>query len=59
MSGTSGFKYLRYDFHIESPDDVEKIIALTEKVVAHCPVVDSLKRPTQVSSGEMTIFNPQ
>jgi uncharacterized OsmC-like protein len=51
---SAGFKDLRYDFHIESPDDVEKLRELAEKVVAHCPVVDSLRKPTAVS-GEITV----
>ena len=55
---SAGFTDLRYDFHIESPNDSEKIRALAEKVVAHCPVVDSLKRPTPVS-GEITISKPR
>jgi len=50
----AGFQDLRYDFHIESPDDEHKLRQLAEKVVVHCPVVDSLKKPTQVS-GEITI----
>ena len=55
---SAGFKDLRYNFHIESPDDEEKIRELAEKVVEHCPVVDSLKRPTAIS-GEITISKPQ
>jgi putative redox protein len=55
---SAGFTDLRYDFHIESPDDGGKLRALAEKVVAHCPVVDSLKRPTPVS-GAITISTPQ
>jgi uncharacterized OsmC-like protein len=55
---SAGFKDLKYEFHIESPDDVEKIRELAAKVVEHCPVVDSLKRPTPVS-GEITISKPQ
>jgi len=51
---SAGFQGLRYAFHIESPDDEEKIRELAERVVAHCPVVDSLKRPTAIS-GEITI----
>jgi uncharacterized OsmC-like protein len=54
----AGFKDLRYDFHIESPDDEEKIRELAEKVVAHCPVVDSLKKPTAIS-GEITVSKPE
>ena len=55
---SAGFKDLRYDFHIESPDDSEKLRELAEKVVAHCPVVDSLIKSTPVS-GEITISKPQ
>jgi uncharacterized OsmC-like protein len=46
---SAGFKDLRYAFHIESPDDETRIRELAEKVIAHCPVVDSQKKPTQVS----------
>jgi len=51
---SAGFKDLRYTFHIESPDDEKKIRELAEKVIAHCPVVDSLKKPTPVS-GEIIV----
>ena len=51
---SAGFQDLRYSLHIESPDDEEKIRQLAQRVVAHCPVVDSLKNPTQVS-GEITV----
>jgi uncharacterized OsmC-like protein len=51
---SAGFKDLRYTFHIESPDDEARIRVLAEKVIAHCPVVDSLKNPTQVS-GQITV----
>ena len=54
---SAGFKDLRYDFHIESPDDEKKLRELAEKVIGHCPVVDSLKRPTPVS-GEITVSKP-
>ncbi len=53
-----GLRICGMTFHIESPDDEEKIRELAEKVVAHCPVVDSLKRPTPVS-GEITVSKPQ
>ena len=46
---SAGFKDLQYTFSIESPDDETKIRELAEKVIAHCPVVDSLIKPTQVS----------
>jgi len=51
---SAGFTDLRYTFNIESPDDETRIRELAEKVIAHCPVVDSLKKPTQVS-GQITI----
>jgi len=51
---SAGFKDLRYTFNIESPDDEKKIRELAEKVIAHCPVVDSLKKPTPVS-GEIIV----
>ena len=50
----AGFKDLQYTVTIESPDDETRIRALAEKVIAHCPVVDSLKKPTQVS-GRITV----
>lgn len=45
----AGFKEVKYTFNIESPDDEAKIRELAEKVIAHCPVVDSLMKPTKVS----------
>ena len=51
---SAGFKDLRYTFNIESPDDEKKIRELAGKVIAHCPVVDSLKKPTPVS-GEIIV----
>ena len=50
----AGFKDVKYVFRIESPDDEAKLRTLEEKVIAHCPVVDSLKKPTPVS-GEIII----
>jgi uncharacterized OsmC-like protein len=50
----AGFKGIRYVFRIESPDDAEKVRALAEKVIAHCPVVDSLTNPTSIS-GEIAV----
>jgi uncharacterized OsmC-like protein len=43
-----GFKDITYHFTIESSDDEEKIRDLAERVIAHCPVVDSLIKPTPV-----------
>jgi len=51
---SAGFKDLRYTFNIESPDDEARIREFAEKVIAHCPVVDSLRKPTQVS-GQITV----
>jgi len=46
---SAGFKDVRYVFTIETPDDERKIRELAERVVAHCPVVDSLVKPTFIS----------
>jgi uncharacterized OsmC-like protein len=51
---SAGFKDVTFVLRIESPDDEAKVRALAEKVIAHCPVVDSLKNPTPVS-GEIVI----
>lgn len=50
----AGFKDLKYHFHISSPEDEAAIRALAEKVIAHCPVVDSLINLTKVE-GEILI----
>lgn len=50
----SRFKDLRYTMSIESPDDEAKIRAFAQKVIDHCPVVDSLINPTPVS-GTITV----
>jgi uncharacterized OsmC-like protein len=50
----AGFKDVKYTFNIESPDEEAKIRELAEKVIAHCPVVDSLIKPTHIS-GEIRI----
>ncbi len=49
-----GFSDIKYTLRIESPDDKERVRALAEKVIAHCPVVDSLIRPVSIS-GEINI----
>lgn len=46
---SAGFKDVKYIFAIETPDDERKIRELAEKVIAHCPVVDSLVKPTRIS----------
>lgn len=45
----AGFKDVKYVFTIETPDDEGKIRELAEKVIYHCPVVDSLVKPTFIS----------
>lgn len=45
----AGFKDLTYNFNIESPDDDQKVRDLAERVIAHCPVVDSLLKPTPIT----------
>lgn len=44
-----GFQALQYTFNIESPDDEARVRAFAERVIAHCPVVDSLARPVKLS----------
>jgi putative redox protein len=51
---SAGFKDLRYTFNIESPNDETRIRELAEKVIDHCPVVDSLRKPTPFS-GQITV----
>jgi uncharacterized OsmC-like protein len=51
---SAGFKDVKYIFSIETPDDEGKVRELAERVVAHCPVVDSLAKPTYLS-GEIRI----
>jgi Predicted redox protein, regulator of disulfide bond formation len=45
----AGFKDLSYTMNIETPDDETRIREFAQKVVDHCPVVDSLVNPTSVS----------
>lgn len=52
----AGFTDVRYTFTIETPDDEGRIRALAERVIAHCPVVDSLLKPTSIS-GKITVVN--
>ncbi len=53
----AGFRDLKYTLMIESPDDEAKVRALAERVVEHCPVVDSLSRPTTIF-GEIAVRKP-
>ena len=51
---SAGFKNVKYTFRIQTPDDEKKVRQLAEKVISHCPVVDSLTKPTPVS-GEIIL----
>ncbi|MEW6108470.1 MAG: OsmC family protein [Nitrospirota bacterium] len=46
---SAGFKDITYNFKVETPEDENKISALAQKVIAHCPVVDSLIKPTSIA----------
>lgn len=50
----AGFTNLKYSFMVESPDHEDKLRDLAERVIFHCPVVDSLVRRVPVA-GEITI----
>ncbi len=50
----AGFRDVRYVFTIKTPDDEVRIKELAERVVAHCPVVDSLVHPVPVR-GEILV----
>lgn len=45
----AGFRDITYHFTIESPEDEDKVRDLAERVIAHCPVVDSLVKPMPVA----------
>lgn len=51
---SAGFKEVKYTFTIETPEDEGKIRDFAERVIAHCPVVDSLTHPTSIS-GEIHV----
>jgi uncharacterized OsmC-like protein len=53
----AGFQGVRFVLRIVSPDDESRVRALAEKVIDHCPVVDSLKKPTAVT-GKIEITRP-
>lgn len=54
----AGFQEVRFTLTIVSPDDESRVRALAEKVISHCPVVDSLKKPTAVN-GQIVISRPE
>lgn len=47
----AGFQEVRFVLRIVSPDDEARVRELAERVINHCPVVDSLKKPTAVTGG--------
>ncbi len=49
-----GFQDLTFVFNIETSDDEARVRDLAERVIAHCPVVDSLKRPIEIK-GQINI----
>jgi uncharacterized OsmC-like protein len=51
----AGFQELNYIFTIDTPEPEEKIRDFAERVIAHCPVVDSLMKPTTIS-GEINVI---
>ena len=53
----AGFQEVRYVLRIASADDESRVRALAEKVLDHCPVVDSLRRPTAVT-GAIEVSRP-
>lgn len=53
-SVSPGFQDLKYTFTVDSPDEEAKVRDLAERVIAHCPVVDSLIRPVKIA-GEIRI----
>jgi uncharacterized OsmC-like protein len=54
----AGFREVRYVLRVVSPDDPARVRALAEKVIEHCPVVDSLKKPTAVT-GVIEVRGPE
>jgi putative redox protein len=46
-----GFREVRYQVRIESPTEPQRVEALVRAVQEHCPVLDILKRPMQVTGG--------
>jgi putative redox protein len=55
---SAGFKEVKYVFSIETPDDEGEVRKLAERVVAHCPVIDSLVKPTLLS-GQIKVTKGQ
>ncbi len=53
-SVSPGFQSLTYSLTIQSPDDEGRLKDLARRVIAHCPVVDSLLKPVSMS-GEIAV----
>lgn len=45
---SAGFNEVKYIFTIQTKEDEKKIKDLAERVIAHCPVLDSLIRPVNI-----------
>ncbi|MCC6346470.1 MAG: OsmC family protein [Nitrospirales bacterium] len=56
-SVTPGFQDLKYAFTIESSEEEARVTDLARRVIAHCPVFDSLKKPLDIS-GEILVKKP-
>ncbi|NOX20048.1 MAG: OsmC family protein [Nitrospirae bacterium] len=48
-SVSPGFKHVSYTLKIRSSDDPDRVKELAQRVIAHCPVVDSLIRPVTLN----------
>jgi uncharacterized OsmC-like protein len=55
----AGFGRVSYDVRIESPETPEKIRELARLVDEHCPVLDTLRRPVEVSSALEIVSTPE
>jgi uncharacterized OsmC-like protein len=44
----SGFETLEYTVNIETPDNKDEVLALAQRVINKCPVVDSLSNPINI-----------
>ncbi|MEK6673447.1 MAG: OsmC family protein [Nitrospirota bacterium] len=53
-----GFSDIKYVINIKTSEDRDKVQRLAEKVIAHCPVVDSLVRRISIS-GTININNQE
>jgi uncharacterized OsmC-like protein len=52
-SSPAGYTKIGYETTIESPADTDTLRKLVETVESHCPVLDTLSRPVEVT-GEVT-----